>query len=74
MPTRTIAPPFPVDFRLTLGPTRRGRSDPCTRIDARSVWRATRTPEGPATLHLTASAGRVVAQAWGQGAAWALEH
>ena len=74
MPVRTVAPSFPVDFRLTLGLTRRGRGDPCTRIDARSVWRATRSPDGPATLHLRAAGGRVEAEAWGPGATWALEH
>jgi 3-methyladenine DNA glycosylase/8-oxoguanine DNA glycosylase len=38
------------------------------------VWRATRTPEGPATVRITAGAdGRLAMQAWGAGAAWALE-
>lgn len=44
------------------------------RLWDRGCWRATRTPDGPATLALTADGGRVEAQAWGQGAAWALEH
>ena len=73
MPSRTIVPPHPVDFRLTLGPTRRGRYDPCTRIDASSVGRATNTPDGPATLHLAAAGTRIEAEAWGPGAGWALD-
>ena len=37
------------------------------------VWRATRTPDGPATLHLSQHDGTITAQAWGPGASWALE-
>ena len=38
------------------------------------VWRATRTPIGPATLQLTQSGGEVTARGWGPGAEWVLEH
>ena len=73
--TRTIRPAQPVDLDLTLGPLRRGRLDPSMRIGPDGVWRATRTPAGPATTHLqaNASAGTVTMRAWGPGAAWALE-
>jgi 3-methyladenine DNA glycosylase/8-oxoguanine DNA glycosylase len=66
----------PVDLALTIGPLRRGGQDPCTQIDGRTVWRATRTPAGPATEALVASPGRAAVQAWawGPGAAWALDH
>ena len=37
----------------------------------REVWRASRTPDGPATLHLTLESGVVDVEAWGPGAAWA---
>jgi 3-methyladenine DNA glycosylase/8-oxoguanine DNA glycosylase len=41
------------------------------------VWRTTRTPDGPATLHLTVAGGvdgsTVHATAWGSGAEWMLE-
>jgi 3-methyladenine DNA glycosylase/8-oxoguanine DNA glycosylase len=74
MPSRTVTPRFPVDLRLTLAPLRRGRGDPCTTIGDGEVWRATRTPEGPATTHLRQSGDRVVAEAWGPGAGWALEN
>jgi 3-methyladenine DNA glycosylase/8-oxoguanine DNA glycosylase len=43
------------------------------RIDVGGVWRATRTPDGPATLHLSQKADRVTARAWGPGAEWALD-
>jgi len=38
------------------------------------VWRATRTPEGPATAHLVHRCGRLEVEAWGAGAPWACEH
>ena len=55
---------------------RRGAGDPTYRIDERGRhWRGLRTPEGPATLMIAARPreGDVLAQAWGPGAAWALE-
>jgi 3-methyladenine DNA glycosylase/8-oxoguanine DNA glycosylase len=65
--------PGPVSISLVLGPLRRGRFDPTIRITAGHIWRATRTPAGPATVHLRAtSADRLRARAWGPGAAWAL--
>nr|WP_246315573.1 DNA-3-methyladenine glycosylase 2 family protein [Kineococcus aurantiacus] len=52
---------------------RRGAQDPTFRLDPDgSVWRATRTPEGPVTLRVRACSGDVEAQAWGPGADWAL--
>lgn len=38
------------------------------------VWRATRTPDGPATVHLSGGGDRVTVEAWGPGTGWALEH
>ena len=73
MPRRTIRIPFPLDLRLTLGPLRRGRSDPTVRFAPEGFWRATRTPEGPATMLLAQSGGHVDVEAWGRGAEWALE-
>jgi 3-methyladenine DNA glycosylase/8-oxoguanine DNA glycosylase len=47
--------------------------DPTLGIDAGEAVRATRTPDGPATLHVRlATPGRVDARAWGPGAAWVL--
>ncbi len=65
----------PWNLRLSLAPLRHGRSDPCVRIDGRTMWRATRTPQGPATeaVVVDASQGAVTAWAWGPGADWLLD-
>src|SRR5580693_5878008 len=74
--------PFLVDVRVTLSVQGRGRSDPTFRIDeAGAVWRTSLTPDGPATIRVTAPfpaasapAGPLVrAQAWGPGAQWLLD-
>lgn len=57
----------PLDLRLTLGPLRHGIGDPSVRFGAASIWRATRTPAGPATVRITTSAEGVEAMAWGPG-------
>ena len=64
--TRTVSSRLPVDLRLTLGPLRRGPSDPAVRFTAGGVWRATRMTTGPATTHLTTDpgAGSVTMRAW----------
>jgi 3-methyladenine DNA glycosylase/8-oxoguanine DNA glycosylase len=72
--TRTIIVEEPYDLAGTMFPLRRGTGDPTMRIEGGEVWRAARTPEGPATLRLEQVGGAVVATAWGPGASWALEH
>src|ERR1700685_1779364 len=53
--TRQWDAPFPVDLRLVLGVHRRGPQDPAFRTDeAGSIWRTTRTPDGPATIRVRA--------------------
>ncbi|MFJ5835037.1 DNA-3-methyladenine glycosylase family protein [Streptomyces sp. NPDC093089] len=60
-----------LDLGLTLGPLRRGPADPTFRTTPDgSVWRASRTPEGPGTLRVRIEGGEVEAEAWGPGAAW----
>ena len=71
---RVLRPAFPVDLNLTLGRLRRGVQDPTHRLAAGEVWRATRTPDGPATIHVRAASGRIEIQAWGPGAGYALDH
>jgi 3-methyladenine DNA glycosylase/8-oxoguanine DNA glycosylase len=73
-PIQTVVRPrLPVDLRLTLSPLRRGRGDPTCLVDRTgSWWRATRTPEGPATACYTAEGDTVRVAAWGPGAAWCL--
>lgn len=63
----------PIDLLLTLAPLAHGRGDPTIRFAADGIWRASRTPEGAATLRLHAVEGGVSAEAWGPGATWALE-
>ncbi len=71
---RRFVPSVPVDLRLTLGIHRRGAGDPTLRFPRDgSAWRASRTPEGPVTIRLVPSGAEIRAQAWGRGAAWAIE-
>ncbi|MBI3745689.1 MAG: DNA-3-methyladenine glycosylase 2 family protein [Chloroflexi bacterium] len=58
----------PVDLRVVLGPHVRGRGDPTGRLSARSASRATRTPDGPATLLVELRGSSAEAEAWGPGA------
>jgi 3-methyladenine DNA glycosylase/8-oxoguanine DNA glycosylase len=65
----------PLDLRRTLGIHARGAADPAMRFEVSgTTWRATRTPEGPVTLLVEATAGGVRARAWGPGSGWALGH
>ena len=73
MLTRRLRPPGPLDLALTLGPLQRGRFDPTCRIGRGSAVRATRTPDGPATLELQRDGDAVVARAFGPGASRALD-
>ena len=79
MLTRCWRAPFRVDLARTLGVHRRGKGDPAFRAEpSGAVWRTSRTPDGPATLRVTAGAtetgegATVLACAWGPGAAWLL--
>ncbi len=62
----------PLDLRMTLGFLRRGPADPTIRVQKDEVWRATRTPDGPASTRLTVAGGRLSVTAWGPGAEWAV--
>ena len=41
------------------------------RVDGAELWRATRTPDGAATIHLRQAGGTVEVESWGPGAEWA---
>jgi 3-methyladenine DNA glycosylase/8-oxoguanine DNA glycosylase len=58
----------PLDLHATLAPIGLG---PSLFFHGADAWRATRTPEGPATIHLRQRAGKVEVEAWGPGGAWA---
>ncbi|MGW6837483.1 DNA-3-methyladenine glycosylase family protein [Streptomyces sp. NPDC054949] len=72
--SRVWVPEGPVDLGLTLGPLRRGPADPTFRTSPDgSVWKTSRTPDGPATLRVAGADGKVGAEAWGPGADWILD-
>jgi 3-methyladenine DNA glycosylase/8-oxoguanine DNA glycosylase len=68
-----VSLPEPIDLALTLAPIAHGRGDPTIRFGPDGIWRATRTPAGPATLRLRAAEGGVAVAAWGPGAVAAIE-
>ena len=57
-----------LDLGLTLAPIGQGA---WLRVRGGEAWRATLTPEGPATVHLQHANGAVEVESWGPGAAWA---
>ena len=72
MPTRSFRMPDPIDSRRTvaaLGMKASGKPS----ASAAEAWWATRTPDGPATLHVELAAPEVNAEAWGPGAGWVLD-
>ena len=64
----------PLDLRRTLAPARRGAGDPSMTLAPGECWRASNTPDGPATTHLRHRGGQLEIEAWGPGACWAAEH
>jgi 3-methyladenine DNA glycosylase/8-oxoguanine DNA glycosylase len=57
-----------LDLHATLAPIGLG---PSLFFDGDEAWRASRTPEGPATIHLRQTARTIDVEAWGPGAQWA---
>ncbi len=73
---RVWRPGRPVAVGATIGLLRRGSGDPAYQRDSDgTVWRACRTPTGPATLRIVArpAVAEIEATAWGPGREWALE-
>jgi 3-methyladenine DNA glycosylase/8-oxoguanine DNA glycosylase len=68
----TLVPEAPVDPVATLSLLSRGGLDPCARRDRDTLWWATRTPDGAATLQIGREGREVQARAWGDGASWLL--
>ena len=73
MLARRIALVRPLDLQLTCAVHRHGPQDPTVRIAPRELWRATRTPEGPGTIHVTVADNAAETEAWGPGAEWLVE-
>ncbi|MCU1461606.1 MAG: hypothetical protein JWO37_1681 [Acidimicrobiales bacterium] len=62
-------PGWSIDLRRSLGPMARW---PAMRVGRDGIWRATNTPDGPATTHVWVDRnGDVRMRAWGPGASWA---
>ena len=70
---RHWTPTWPVDLTTTLGVLQHGPRDPTMRASGGQVWRTTRTPEGPATVHYRRCGPDVVVRAWGPGAQMELD-
>ncbi len=67
-------PRHQLDLRRTVLYQRRGGGDPTMTADGAVIWRASRTPDGVATLAVRETGpGVVCGAAWGPGASWALD-
>ena len=73
MPRLTLHLDGPLDLARTLWPHLRGLHDPAMRVNGGEVIRATRTADGPATLHIRRVGDRLELEAWGPGADRALD-
>jgi 3-methyladenine DNA glycosylase/8-oxoguanine DNA glycosylase len=73
VPSRTLRLDAPLDLPLTLRHLVRGTADPMIRLGPDRAIRATRTPDGPATVELVVGRGEVRVEAWGPGAEVALD-
>lgn len=62
----------PLDLARTLAPLGRAPAARTMILRSNDAWRATVTPEGPATLHLRSVGGELLVESWGPGAAWAV--
>lgn len=71
---RTFTSRAPIDLTSSLRGLAAGWGDRAFRIEAGSAWLATRTPDGPATVRFEGTETCLIAEAWGPGARWALEH
>ncbi len=66
-------PRHPLALHRTVLAQRCGAHDPTMTTHGAVIWRASRTPEGVATLAIRETGGGVIkGAAWGPGAAWAL--
>jgi hypothetical protein len=68
-----VRPALPIDVGRSLAAIRHGPRDPSVRHRGDDVWRATRTPCGPATVQYAPRSPReIVVRAWGPGAEHAI--
>ena len=73
MSERLVRLPDPYDFRASIASlSKSGLMWPVARWIDGTLYKATSTPNGPATLALTRHPEGVHAKAWGPGTDWAL--
>ncbi len=70
---RTILLPCPIDIPGTLAGVQRGTHDLSCVLRGNEIWRASRAPHGPATVHIVDRGTTLEAEAWGEGAEAALD-
>ena len=72
---RSWRPAWPCPVGQVWGTFKRGLADPTYKVVDGHHWRALNTPVGTATLKVTPldASGVIEAEAWGDGAAWALD-
>ncbi len=69
MSVRVLSVDVPLDLRRTLGSVALGWG----RLEPDGWWRTLRSPEGPATLHVSRPGPAVRVESWGPGAGWVLD-
>ncbi|MFC7527269.1 DNA-3-methyladenine glycosylase family protein [Actinoplanes sp. GCM10030250] len=67
---RRLLPPERYQFTASVRPLLAPKHDPCGLLRDGEFWLASRTPDGPATLHLARSGGELIATGHGPGARW----
>lgn len=72
MPAQIYPVNGPLDLRRTLAPLSHGPGDPTIRLGAGRAWRATRTPDGPASVEFVHVENELRIEAFGPGAERAL--
>jgi 3-methyladenine DNA glycosylase/8-oxoguanine DNA glycosylase len=70
---RRLAPPERYDFAGTLSALAMSRRDPTARLSPAEVWWATRTPDGPGSLHIVRDGTGLTTTGYGPGAAWLVD-
>lgn len=73
MRPRSFRLPERYDLAGTLGSLALIRYDRTLSVSATQAWWATRTPDGPGTLHLARAGDELVATGFGPGAGWLLD-
>ncbi len=72
--SRCVVPlPFAVDLRRSLAPLRLGKHDPTIDIRATAAALSLWTPDGAAAIRAVHRGTDIEVEAWGDGAAWALD-